>query len=280
LSVLFRDNATKSGAVHHKKVLFGVALQTGGKVEGARVVLGHLDPFGPREWARGPARVVGGEVVLEEDRAEKYFLDTPEANERMAFALATLSFVGQKLAPEGVIAFVKRYGLLWHGTPGSGQCREALDDWATAVLQLWFAGTLYLKLMNSVREGTATEVRDFMRKFGRYFPQATEEEYTLHASVFLQTMINSGLWGTPDRMCVWGLVLEGPGKLTLGYFPPDLLSAAYASFAHLMTNRFEIKECPGCGRLFRPEHGGQKWCARGCGSTYRARRRRERLANN
>jgi hypothetical protein len=63
-------------------------------MEGTEIFINRLDGLGYREWVRGPARIIDGEVVLNEDRAERYLLIDPEENERMAFALASLPIVG------------------------------------------------------------------------------------------------------------------------------------------------------------------------------------------
>jgi hypothetical protein len=77
------------------------------------------------------------------------------------------------------------------------------------------------------------------------------------------------------------MVLRESEDLVLGYYAPDLLTTAYAAFAHLMVNKQRMKTCEGCGALFRPlGRSDQKWCRKGCDSTTRAQNRRNRVDKN
>ena len=80
------------------------------------------------EWVRGPARIADGEVILDEDRAERY---TPHSIDQAIFELAAASDY------QDLRAFVRRYGLLWHGPDslGTGECRESVSNWQTAVYE-------------------------------------------------------------------------------------------------------------------------------------------------
>lgn len=76
-------------------------------------------------WVRGPAHIVDNscEIVLDEDRIERYVL---YQNTGLLFELAGLGD-GDKV--QKALAFVRRYGLLWHGEEhlGSGEFRESLE---------------------------------------------------------------------------------------------------------------------------------------------------------
>lgn len=249
-------------------------------MEGVSVAVNRLDRLGQRVWVRGSAQVVGKEVVLDEHTAEAYFLDNPNLNERMAFELATLPFTGQSPSPDKLTDFVGKYGLLWHGGEflGSGQCQESLQDWATAIHALSFVGVLYKEIVDSKEDESIAGLQTFLRKFDRYFPHSgqDQEEYRLHATALLRDLLNAGLWGSSavKMKTVWSLVMES-GELKLGYFAPDLLTTAYASFSHLMAGKYRLKTCAGCGALFRPAgRSDQKWCRKGCGSTIRGRKRK------
>jgi hypothetical protein len=264
------------------KCIYSVAW-IGGAVEGTKVAVNRLDWLGFREWARGPAKVIDGEVVLDEHRAERYLLVDAEENERMAFALAALPFTGPSPSPKGVEDFVRRYGLLWHGSDslGTRQARESLQDWAVASHQLLFVGALYKELTDSRESQTIMSLQELLRQFGRFFPnaEASHDNYRLCAAALLRDLLNSGLWGpsTAKKKTQWGLVMEDSGDLVLGYYAPDLLTTSYAAFAHLMANKHRMKTCAGCGALFRPAgRSDQKWCRKGCGSTTRAQKRRSR----
>ena len=89
------------------------------------------------EWLRGPASIVGGEVVLDEERAEPY---TPYDMDRAIFALAAL-----RQQEDNIGAFVRRYGLLRRGPElfGTGTCREPVSEWRDAIEGAWAAVHLY-----------------------------------------------------------------------------------------------------------------------------------------
>jgi len=224
--------------------------------------------------------VIDGEVLLVEHEAERYLLIDPEENERMAFALAALPFTGPIPSSRGVEDFVAKYGLLWHGSEslGTRQCRESLQDWAAASHQILFVGALYKELADSRETQTITRLQALLRQYGFFFPKAqNDNEYRLYAAATLRHLLNSGLWGSANtkQKTQWGLVMEDSGDLVLGYYAPDLLTTAYAAFAHLMANKHRMKTCEGCGALFRPKsRSDQKWCRKGCGSTKRGRKHR------
>jgi hypothetical protein len=69
---------------------------------------------------------------------------------------------------------------------------------------------------------------------------------------------------------------DQPGKFALQLAPQNLVGAAYANYASLISERREIKECRGCGRMFSPESGKQKYCTKSCASTSRWHRWKER----
>ena len=252
--------------------LLTVSLYEGGQrgvVEVAITLVQHP------EWARGPAFVEGDEVVLDESRAERYWLHEPEQVERMAFDLAAIGLYRSGRDPQQAVAFVRRYGLLWHGTnaQGSGECRESLDNW-------WHeAGKLYTLLLTSVRlgeamrEGSATPVRRHFEELGIRFE--TDEAYMMAATTAAANLINQGMQDTK-----WGMEVIAPGELRLTYYPPNLVSAAYANLGALISKRVEFKECPGCGRVFLPVSGRQKYHDRQCATRARQRRwKRDASAN-
>ncbi len=77
-------------------------------------------------WAKGPARVEDGYVVLDEGRARPYYI---YEDDDLVFDLLDL-FRPHALNPSEVVRFVRRHGLLYHGDTelGSGECRESLGQ--------------------------------------------------------------------------------------------------------------------------------------------------------
>ncbi len=239
-----------------------------------------LSPGSPC-WVRGPARVDEDslEIVLDEDRAQPYYLHTDES---LLFDLASI--------PDGdwlqnVHAFARRYGLLFHGAPdlGSGKCREPLEEWFREAGYLRFAIGLYRSLRESVRVGSVEPLRKLELEAAwpqKLVAQMTEEDFLRASHLTVVEFINRGL-----ELCVPAIgpnvELESvtPGEFSFSFSPWNLLGAAYAELAMLMGKHAEIEECPGCGRLFTPESGKQKYHSKSCASTSRWRRWKEGQAD-
>lgn len=229
-------------------------------------------------WARGPARVdeESLEIVLDEDRAQPYYL---QWGEDLLFDLAGMAD-GDRL--QNVYAFVRRYGLLWHGTPelGTGKCRESLEDWFREVGTLRFGMGLYRSLRESVQIGSVEPLRELKLWPQDLLAQMTDEDFLQAAHLTVTDVINRGL-----KLCVPGVgpnvELESvtPGEFSFSFLPYNLLGAAYAELAMLVGTNIEIKRCPGCGRQFAPKSGKQKYCTPGCASTSRWRRWKEGQAD-
>jgi len=247
-------------------------------------------------WARGPARIVGEEIVLDEDRAELYSLSNAVLVE---FALEDLD----EDYPQSAVAFARRYGLLWHGAEylGTGECRERLSDWWNVANELHLVLTLYRSVQEAVRTGSVEPIRSLgidwsaigwstlMVEDGSRLgwpeeePDSTEEYtddlYFVDMCKILAELVNLGL-----EECGVGLLslsspdteYSQPGKFLIGVAPQNLVSAAYANYATIIAKRQDIEECPGCGRMFSPESGRQKYCTKSCASTSRWRRWKER----
>jgi hypothetical protein len=227
------------------------------------------------EWAKGPARIEGQEVVLDESRAERYWFYESEQAELMAFDLAAMAFYRSGRDPQQAKAFVRRYGLLWHGADklGSGECRETLDDWWLAAEKL--SSVLYVSvgLGEAMREGSAAPIRRFFEGLGMgpilehvasRFDAPPDETYIMAATTIAARLLNQGLEGGR-----WGMVTARPGELQLAYYPTSLVAAAYANIATLVAAKAEFKECPGCGRIFQPKSGKQKYHEPGCATRTR-----------
>lgn len=235
-------------------------------------------------WMKGPAKVEGGEIVLDSDRAEPYEFLNPQASENMAFELAALPW--HRRDEKEVVRFVRRYGLLSHGADDleRGENRESLEDWWREATALNFVGAFYQNLMDSKSSGSAKKVQEFLRQFGYGFrflkPEKVDfdQAYMVEASIMLANLINAGLQGRrTEQRCVWGLNALGPGEFRLTQHPPDLISRAYAAFATLIATGAETRFCVVCGRQFRPKPRQGETCGDACASTHRGRRRRAKL---
>jgi hypothetical protein len=233
-------------------------------------------------WARGRARIVGDEVVLDEDRAEQYYM---YESADLMFKLADLAADWNKRDARDVLAFVRRYGLFWHGADdlGTGECREPLSKWWDESRLLAVIMDLYVDLKESVKVGAADPLRTALIDFTTAFEAQAPNDQILveQASIFLAEVVSEKLQG-----CSLGVASsvqldikpKGPGIFLLQQNPPDLLTAAYVQFAQAIFNRAPIEECPGCGRMFIPKSGKQKFCTPSCASTNRWRRWKEKQA--
>jgi hypothetical protein len=231
-------------------------------------------------WAKGPARVENGRVTLDEARAVPYFIFEPPD---LVFDLLDV-YDPEHPAPEAVVRFVRRYGLLHHGGAdlGSGNCSESLDQWQAELASLNLVARLYVDLLESVKHGPTEQMRrtfEFLDIPDNYEPN--DEECLEAVSVVLAEWITEGMQGTEagwvstSRLDVHP---RGPATFLLAQLPPDLLAAAYGQFALLIANKAPISTCPGCGRLFNPKSGKQKYCTSSCASTSRWRRWKDRQA--
>jgi hypothetical protein len=247
-------------------------------------------------WARGPARIVGDEIVLDEDRAEPYKLGEALYVE---FALEDLD----EDYPQSAVAFARRYGLLWHGADslGTGECREWLSDWWDVANELHFVLTLYREVQESLRTGSVEPLRSLEIDWSAIdwtaftvdgsLPQShpllrpgkepdageeyTDEMYLADICQVLAAFVNLGLEDCEVgflSLTMPGREYNQPGKFGLQLAPQNLVGAAYGRYASVIAKREEVKECPGCGRMFFPESGRQKYCTKSCASTSRWRR--------
>ncbi len=225
-------------------------------------------------WARGPARVEDDHVILDEGRATSYYLF--ESHDRL-FALLDV-YSPDRLDPNDVVGFVRRYGLLYHGAKDidSGQCREPLARWRDDLASLNMVAHMYVELVESRKSGLTPRMREtFSFVATPDYPDPTEQECFEAVSVFLAEQITEGMQGTKAGLVsTVGLDVEprDPATFLLSQLPPNLVAAAYSEFAFLISNKAQILTCPGCGRLFAPKSGKQKYCTQSCASTNRWRR--------
>ena len=227
------------------------------------------------EWVKGPAIVEGNEVVLDERRAERYLLHEREQVEHMAFDLAAMAFHRSGRDPQQAVAFVRRYGLLWHGPDqlGSGGCRESLEDWWHEAEKLSSLLLTSVRIGEAMREGSAAPVRKHLETLGIGFD--TDETYLMAATTAVARLLNQGMHDTK-----WGMSVIEPGELRLTHYPPNLVSDAYANLGTLISKRVEFRECPGCGRVFPPISGRQKYHDPQCATRTRQRKWKRDASEN
>lgn len=240
--------------------------------------VGHYKQY--PEWVKGPAWIEDGHIVLDEERATRYFVYEPTD---LVFDLLDLYRL-DNLDARDVISFVRRYGLLYHGgqDSGSGRCREPLDQWHEDLANLNLVARLYMGLIESVENSPTEEMRqtfEFLDVPKDYEP--TDKERLEAVSVTLAEWITEGMEGTRAGLastCSLDVEPKGPATFLLLQRPANLLTAAYSQFAFLVANKAPMLNCPGCGRLFLPKSGKQKNCTPSCASTNRWRKWKERQA--
>ena len=160
-----------------------------------------------------------------------------------------------------------------------------------ASYRLVVVNALYEQFTDSRGSQRITSIQALLRKYERHFPKSetNHDSYRLYAGALLRALagessVECELWNssTTNKQTQWGLIMEESGVFALGYYAPDLLTTAYAAFAHLMTNKQRMKTCAGgCGTLFRPKsRSDQEWCREGYGSTTRAQKRRSRAGQD
>ena len=141
-----------------------------------------------------------------------------------------------------------------------------------------------MRLRESARSGSAGSLRSGPVDYAAFEGLGvTEEDDDLieFSSLLLAETISWRLKGCDLGISSsLGLDVQPREPLTflLTQNPPDLLTAAYAQLAMAMVNRAPMQECLGCGKMFIPESGKQKYCTPSCASTNRWRRWKERQA--
>lgn len=240
------------------------------------------------QWVRGPAKIDGKEIVLDEDRVEEYFIHEP--TDLLPDLAGLAEFLdsrskGEKLA----VTFARRHGLLWHGPDkvGSGECREQLEKWIYAAIRIRIVALLYVRLLDSMQSGSIAPLRELQKElkwdWTTLFKDkpATDWEYLSYASTAVAQMVNEGL-GDCSNMIVAACAIEDPedpdsplgdpGVFITDVRPKTLEATAYAHFSQQIEHQVPLSECPGCGRPFLPKSGKQQYCSESCASTARWRR--------
>ena len=150
------------------------------------------------QWARGPARIVGDEVVLDEDRAETYGIHE-RAKDLIFLELAQLAWGRNQLDTQAISSFVRRNGLLWRGAAevGGGKCRESLEAWRYEPLEMTFFLEFWHDLRKSIRQDSAVPLRRTLKKYADIFEDAPmdagDQELMDDVSVNLAEVISGKL---------------------------------------------------------------------------------------
>jgi hypothetical protein len=107
-----------------------------------------------------------------------------------------------------------------------------------------------------------------------------DEDYLKQASMGLAEMVNNHVGKYPTVLFpAYRFEEEADvAQFVFGRQPPSLHTALYTEFATLIAQRAELKECLGCGRIFHPQSGKQKYCTKSCANTSRWHRWKDRQA--
>jgi ribosomal protein S27AE len=183
---------------------------------------------------------------------------------------------------------VRRHGLLWHGPEqlASSECREPLRSLYFEGEELTLSIALYMILRESLNASSAQALREYLklmrdlRIFFGVMPQ-DPEELPRGISIMLAARVNKGMAGCKQTFLAAcsldrdGVEVRPPGDSRYSVDPPSLVAAAYNQFASLTVTKARFKDCPGCGQVFRAEHGNRTYCGSSTCSG-RARKRKQR----
>jgi hypothetical protein len=148
-----------------------------------------------------------------------------------------------------------------------------LDDWWHEAEKLSSLLLTSVKLGEAMRKLSAAPVRKYFGELGIGFE--TDEAYLMAATTIVARLINQGMQDT-----TWGMSVIKPGELRLTHYPPNLASAAYTNLGALISKRVEFKECLGCGRVFLPGSGKQKYHDKDCATRTRQRKWKRKKSGN
>jgi hypothetical protein len=238
--------------------------------------------------------VDGNDIVLRREDAEVYAFFEEDRLDKLVLDVAGLRNIGTLANPERLdhqpaLAFVKRHGLLWHGPEqlATGECREPLRSLYLEGEEFTLSIALYMFLREATNTSSAQPLQQYLRLlrdvgiFWGAMPQGTEELLN-GLSIRLAERINNGMQGCQQTfLAACGLERDGvrigpPGDFRYSVDPTNLLAAAYSQFASLIVTKARFKGCPGCGQLFRAEHGNRTYCTTDCSERTRKRRQRAR----
>jgi hypothetical protein len=172
--------------------------------------------------------------------------------------------------------------LLWRGPDslGTGECRDSVSDWHNAAYEAATVVLLYMRLREAVRTASAEPVRSLNMTWEGVPETLNDEDYLKQVSMGLARLVNNHIVGYPTVL-IPAFRFEDkadPGQFVFGHQPPSMHAALYTEFAALIAQRAELKECLGCGRIFPPHSGKQKYCTKSCANNSRWHRWKDRQA--
>jgi len=239
-------------------------------------------------WARGPARVIGDEVVLDESRAEEYPMEVTADSKDLVLQLAHMAADWDNRDPRDIVTFVRRNGLLWHGASdlGTGECRESLSEWWEEARLIGLLLSLYNDLVRATSNSPTHYLRDCIGELVGFYgaeldadDEDADEDLAEVASLYLAEALTERLEscgvGVTSSLGL-ALNIREPDYFLRAINAPDLVTAAYVTLSGIIVNYAPMMECLGCGRMFVQESGKQKYCTKSCASTSRWRRWKER----
>jgi len=154
-------------------------------------------------------------------------------------------------------------------------------EWQEAAYEANLILLLYMELGEAERTGSAESLRSLNIAWQDMPETSNDEDYLKLVSMGLAGLINNHVARYPMVLFpAFRFEEKAPlGEFVFGRQPPNLHKAIYTDLATMIGQRAELKECVGCGRLFHPESGKQKYCTKSCASTSRWRRWKEQQSS-
>jgi hypothetical protein len=225
------------------------------------------------EWLKGPATFDGEYIVMTRHLTQPYRLVGDWA---LLFDLAAVR------RPDDAIAFVRKHGMLRHGT-NSAFLREPFSEWLEAAYTLSNLLDLYNLIQAASDEDTAARETLWETWAVRLRPllqpmPTSDAELLSGASRALATLVNEGLRNVQVQInseVEWAVgrnATGSPRAFTLAPGTPDLLGVSYLTLAMLVSLRMPLRTCRGCRRRFAPTHASQQYHDRACAIQARQRK--------
>jgi hypothetical protein len=224
--------------------------------------------FVPTTWLRGIASLEDGWIVLDPARATKYPL---YEETEVPYDLTRVE------RPPDALAFVRQYGLLWHG-PGADDHRERFENWKNAASGIASLCTMLIRLREAARgDRTAIDwLWGLAPQFQELFSEAliqTDDQLLAYASKAIAAGVNWGLAGVDQLVFAEVDWKEGRvGEFVMSAHAPTLLGYAYHRLALDIAGRTPLAGCPECGRIFEIVDPRQRYCDSTCAGRARYRR--------